>query len=96
MSTTNSIFVAKEMKYTDWPGPRPVAGLRIGVAHLPRPMDQRRAMEGTGEIQELLLKKERWIGGRQTVHTLYTLEIRVCTGLYSSSAELTKAWRERR
>lgn len=87
MSTTNSIFVAKEMKYTDWPGPRPVAGLRNGVAHLPRPMDQRRAMKGGvgGEIQELLLKKERWMGGRQTVHTLYTLEIRVCTGLYSSS-----------
>lgn len=95
MFTTNSIFVAKEMKYTDWPGPGLVAGLRTRVA--PRPIDQRRAMEGSGEIQELLLKKARWIRGRQTVHTLQPLEIRVCTGLYSSSsAELTKAWRDRR
>lgn len=60
-------------------------------------MDQRRAMEGRGETQELLLKKARWIQERHTVHTLQPLETRVCTGLYSSSsAELTKAWRDRR
>ena len=54
-------------------------------------------MEGRGETQELLLKKARWIQERHTVHTLQPLETRVCTGLYSSSsAELTKAWRDRR